>query len=321
MSGSDRGTNDHFVIGCLVFLGLAIIGYGIWGLAVLDTKESISASQRASEYRRDTEQQILEACAVAELTAMRECVTEKVQASEENQRASYDLYAQNAVARWTFWMLILGLAGTGITGVGLYYLAANLNEMKEQRALGQKAIDAANEANNVARDMGQAQVRAYLHIESATIRFSEWLMTIEPKIVNTGQSPASQIFMRGILSGRGNPEFPGIELDNGMVRVSLRGGCAPIPAGGKDDGHVSIGTDGNGSGFSAMIASSEVSNRHAQYLAHTNEQLHINLTLNYVDVFDAPQTCEFMIVTDDTPENRWANEAGTVHNLHVHQIS
>lgn len=107
-----------------------IIGYGIWGLSALHTKDAVGASHRASQYSKDTEQQILEACTVAELSAMRACVTQKIQASEENQRATYDLVAQNDVARWTLWILVLGLVGTILTVVGIHYLRANIKQRK-----------------------------------------------------------------------------------------------------------------------------------------------------------------------------------------------
>lgn len=112
-----------------------IVGFGIWEISAVNTKQAISASQRASQYAKDTDQQILEACTVAELSAMRECVTEKVKASEENQRAAKDLVAQEDVAEWTFWILFIGIIGTGVTGLGLYYLAANLEEIREQQRL------------------------------------------------------------------------------------------------------------------------------------------------------------------------------------------
>jgi hypothetical protein len=72
---------------------------------------------------------------MVDMPDLHKCIAEIVKASEENKRATYDLVAQNVTARWTFGMFVLALIGTLLTGLGLYYLQANLREVQKQIAV------------------------------------------------------------------------------------------------------------------------------------------------------------------------------------------
>ncbi len=264
MSKSNWGNETRIVVVATCVFLAAISLYAVWGMSALHTKETISASSRASQYAKDAEQQILEACMMAELSAMRECVTEKIQASEENQRAAYDLVAQNDVARWTFWVLVLGVVGTGMTGVGLYYLAANLDEMRESKVLTNKALDAANEANSISRQNAYNQIRPWIDFEAKITRveqrfrehdgnsYPDWAVYVDVTIKNIGGSPTqiniyrcesflnaeeakkrliSYIENRGHLGGLVNQYvmLPNAELTSGE-RVWMTDGPYPIPS-------------------------------------------------------------------------------------------
>jgi hypothetical protein len=211
MSDSIWRNSNRIVAAVTCAVLAAILLCAVWQISALDTKESIAASHRTSQYAKDTEQQITEACTTVELEAMRECVTKKVQASEENQRAADNLVAQNAVARWTFWMLVLGLGGTALTGAGLYYLAANLDEMREGRKLTNAALNAALESTDVARHHADAEFGpnlVFFRGENGHIRIADDEIAIFVECKNIGKSAAINVDFVSTLFADTFPDHP-----------------------------------------------------------------------------------------------------------------
>jgi hypothetical protein len=200
-SESDWGMRDQFIKCTVIFFFLAAMGWTVWEVSALNTKEASDASHRASRYAKDTEQQIIEICTVSELTTMRECVTEKVKAGEENQRAVHNLAAQNAVANWTLGMFVLGFIGTGLTGFGLYYLAANLSEMQEQRAVTESALHEAREANSLTRTDQRAWVTIDVKfLGPVTVRGDGmWSVRLVLVIKNVGKTPAHDLAINVLI--------------------------------------------------------------------------------------------------------------------------
>jgi hypothetical protein len=210
MSDSNWGARDtvFFVVAAIAVL--SIVGYGIWGVSALHTKEAIKAGQRAGQYTKDTEQQIFEACTVAELSIMRDCVTKKIQASEENQRAAKDLVAQDVTARWTFGVFWLGLGSSALSILGLYFLAANLAEIKHQRGISQQALDtmATQSQQNAAllaetkasNKIASEQHRPWIKLEFTSLRVAirkidqnQVQFEFPVRVMNVGELPAQNL--------------------------------------------------------------------------------------------------------------------------------
>ncbi len=184
-------------IAVVVFL-LGSLLHAVWNVSSLNTKEAVTAELRNLKHSADVSRDIQEGCDVASLPIMKECVFRRILNDAENQRAELDLIAQNATARWTFWMLVTSLGSTAISFAGLYFLAANLLEMRKQRTLSQQSADAAVEAVRVAHE-GLATDRAWMTFSECHVReihegsylgapvdyFGVWL-----KWSNNGRSPA-----------------------------------------------------------------------------------------------------------------------------------
>jgi hypothetical protein len=87
------------------------------------------------------------------------------------------LTAQQDTARWTMLMLAVGMLTTMIGVVGLWFIRETLHATRA-------TVDET-------RRIGEAQVRAYLSIKSATISVDKsGLPWVQMVVVNTGQSPA-----------------------------------------------------------------------------------------------------------------------------------
>jgi hypothetical protein len=128
------------------------------------------------------------------------CSYEVKKSAEQAQHEQHDLEAQRQTALWTGWML--GASGTGIllTIVGIYFLNANLEEMRSQRLISEGSLKATLSAVEHARDIGKKQMRAYIGIEYGEIRVCRAgkPATVRIRYQNTGATPAKDI--RGSFS-------------------------------------------------------------------------------------------------------------------------
>ncbi len=108
-----------------------------------------------------------------------------------------DLAAQRNMAESTGWMNVAAWAGVILTFVGLALLYRTMLYTKKAALHSQEAVTAANNsvtsANRAAdesRDIGRAQVRAYLAVDSASYTvYRDW-MSIDFQVKNYGHSPA-----------------------------------------------------------------------------------------------------------------------------------
>lgn len=105
----------------------------------------------------------------------------KIDTNEKDQR---DLEAQEWMAFATFWMLVA-------TSVGIYLLWRTLKEAGN-------TTKAAKSANDTAREIGEAQTRAYVSCVGGDFCLDSERLVVRPDIKNFGQSPAIGVFMSNI---------------------------------------------------------------------------------------------------------------------------
>lgn len=98
-----------------------------------------------------------------------------------------DLDAQAAMASAAWGMLAVSLFGSIVGVVTLIFLALTLRETRQATA--------------VAREIGEKQARAYLNIDKATMKATDFFGMIDVTVVvrNTGQSPARNLRLESTL--------------------------------------------------------------------------------------------------------------------------
>lgn len=106
--------------------------------------------------------------------------------SRDQWRAERDLEAQNSMAFWTMLAAIAAGAGVLLTGMGVLYVAWTLE-------LNRKLLEKSEEANAIARAMGEAQVRAYLTVQNVLVDFVDHLPSVRFQLSNAGNSPAFKV--------------------------------------------------------------------------------------------------------------------------------
>jgi hypothetical protein len=188
------------------------------------------------------------------------------EAYRDEWRAERDLRAQQSMAWWAIISAVTTL-------VGVLLLAATLFETwKAGRAAAQmvaearrtteasiraaqsaydgaiaaeNSVKAATEANAIAREMGQAQVRAYVTVSEAAVRLGDSAPIIRCKLLNSGNSPALRleytVSVSLVIMGSGNGQsigdgnnaetgiIVGVLAPNGVWEYDLHVGSTPIP--------------------------------------------------------------------------------------------
>ena len=171
-----------FVLG---LAGLALFLTAFWySLSKLVQYQEGHSNERAAaaQYYSDTAQHGPSSCrTVVEedgLIAWLTCLADNVSTDGSVKHAEYDLKAQQDMAVWAFGMLIATIWLTVITLLGVYFVWRTL-------------VATQNMARD-ARDIGEAQVRAYLTPTLVEVSYipTNSCLRFKCKISNHGQSPA-----------------------------------------------------------------------------------------------------------------------------------
>lgn len=171
-----RGNAAGLTLCAIVALTAAYVAWG-WGLT---SGQRAEADRTAYQRARYAEEYIDRACVGMDRAALIECIQDAINSSREDQRAEYDLNAQEEMARWAWWLLMTSVLTVFTAGIGIYYVQASLVE--------------ARTATMVNREIGEAQARAYLAIKQC----GAWLIENDGiamfvNIENLGNTPARDV--------------------------------------------------------------------------------------------------------------------------------
>ncbi len=102
-----------------------------------------------------------------------------------------DLTAQRQMARWALWMVCLTGVAILVNGVTIALLWFTFREARRTTAAAQDNGKAAWESVATTRRIGEAQTRAYIHVNNVSLKFDNNLCpAISLTAANTGNSPA-----------------------------------------------------------------------------------------------------------------------------------
>lgn len=153
------------------------------------TYQQNQANERAAaaHYQADTAQHSPDSCRAvmgeSGLFDWLTCLANNISADGGVKQAEYDLKAQQDMSAWALGMLIATVWLTVITLFGVYFVWRTLLATQ----------DMARET----REIGEAQTRAYLSIESATVIDEKGYFTkIRIVIKNTGMTPARNVLIK-----------------------------------------------------------------------------------------------------------------------------
>jgi hypothetical protein len=178
VDGRKRSTIGLIAVACVAVIGIAIAGLVIlWG----NTKQAEyerDAYQHSAEYARDTYGPEQNACVTLSAELQANCIAEARDKARNNERYEQDLVAQRTSAVWTFIMGSAAVVGMVLSTFGVYLVWTTFN--------------ATRDANKITREIGKAQVGAYMSEDRVFVTSKDGEFQFTHVWHNTGQSPALQ---------------------------------------------------------------------------------------------------------------------------------
>tara|TARA_R100001129_G_scaffold185623_1_gene174408 strand:+ start:2856 stop:3725 length:870 start_codon:yes stop_codon:yes gene_type:complete len=170
-------------------LGIVLLAFGIGNtLGVNSGRDEVSSR----EHYQNTKQDNLRACVGREGAAAIECVSEAIESAQHQSDSRQDLYAQQDMSRWAFWLLVLTVLTFAVTAIGVWFVKRTLDATLEAVEDTEHATLAMNEANEIARKTSALQLRPYMGTLGAAVIVEPHGQTIAVviDIKNFGQTPA-----------------------------------------------------------------------------------------------------------------------------------
>jgi hypothetical protein len=171
-------------IATLFCVTAAIYAYS-WGISK-QAEYEWTANENARKYANYTYGPERSACLREPIQNQPYCIAQADDKKRDYQRNEDDLIAQKSTAVWTFLMGCAAIVGVALSALGIFLVWTTFR--------------ATREGNNIAREIGEAQVRAYLSVASATYQLGKKSISARVSITNVGQSTASSVKISGRLS-------------------------------------------------------------------------------------------------------------------------
>lgn len=185
---------EAFAIGVII-CGVAVLIYATGRSVGMDVgRNEVSARQHYEE----TKGGALAACVGLKSATLRECVIEAVEAAQHESESRQDLYAQQDMSKWAFWMMIISGLTFLVTGLGIVWIRDTLIETR-------RAVSAADDAVIVTREVGENQLRPWVLFERYEWGISEdgsfngvphrhgWVFQLRWR--NYGKTPAKDMIL------------------------------------------------------------------------------------------------------------------------------
>lgn len=223
---------DWVRYGALAALILAVVASAgtLWVYRQGQTEQRQEAASYSSEI---ADQQSYDPCArLSGFVDGLNCVFREVKGSRENQRAEYDLKAQQDMAAWALALLIVSALGLMVTTVGVVYVAMTFRETRRMVEEASRSNDAAMIAARAAQESVKVAVtsqRPWVGMDNIKTKPEYPEVGREFRITatlrNAGQSPARR--------------FRAYFDDDPVAIDYLWAGIEPLPEQG--EGRVSVG--------------------------------------------------------------------------------
>jgi hypothetical protein len=146
------GAVVHGIVALIAASILAWIGLSVYSkyVAVQNDYEKWSKSTYAHQNAAAQEAALRCSRTTKGADALKACLVAEINAYQENKNTNQDLKAQRDMAWWAMWGFYLTLVSTVIGAIGLFFLWRSLKQTRE--------------AISIDREVGHAQVRAYLSV-------------------------------------------------------------------------------------------------------------------------------------------------------------
>jgi hypothetical protein len=183
-------------------LGIAALATESWGQSAAEDqpRQEESATNANNDSNAQNGQPVNITTSLKNIeAAIRDLIAEEDQiaANAQQNREKRDLEAQEGMARWAEWMFYATAATVALTLAALFAIIRTLHHTrraadytKDMLVEANRSAAAAEDAVAATRDVGEKQVRAYLHVKSVAFVISGDGFGAKLLLANAGQSPA-----------------------------------------------------------------------------------------------------------------------------------
>ncbi len=155
-------------------------------MARIQTRQIINEQYDISLHSGSTNDEIIRRCSMGSKTISWKCIADEIEARERQSQTSRGLRAQEEMAFWAKWFAIAAVAGSLAAFYSLWLLWRTWKETKRTA--------------NIQREIGEAQIRAYLNVAEARVCWRSRIpvesggsikgLQVQLRIDNTGYTPA-----------------------------------------------------------------------------------------------------------------------------------
>lgn len=177
--------NPHFAIRGLALTALFLFFSLAWLLSY-QREHSQQRQAAATEQAEAINEKRQSTCLDVAKSHSFPCTVQASAAEPSDKYTAYDLQAQQDMAEWAAAMVFLSGIGVLVTGAATIYVALTLQETR--RMARQAEI-----TNHLAREMGEAQVRAYVYVTDLTVKLKDSIPWVTYRVMNSGNSPATLV--------------------------------------------------------------------------------------------------------------------------------
>lgn len=170
MSGNGTGKHSPIVAGLLCVAALILALTTAFAIGNLGGQETERRNQRPAAYSEAAQFDARRACAGLPEVELFECIYQRVEAAQEQARGEQDLSAQQRSASSALASTIIATFTLTISALALWFVKATLDatraavrEAAEGTNAALQAAKAGHIANDIAQDVSNRQLRAYVY--------------------------------------------------------------------------------------------------------------------------------------------------------------
>jgi hypothetical protein len=274
----------HRVKVAALFGGIvAVVLLGVWGLQQQQKKSEAAKAGATYEHQKANQ--------AARAVLLRKPPAPDPNPERKEWREENDLKAQREMADWAFGMLIASSIGVIITSLGVWFVRETLIATRRMIGEAASATQAAHDAVSTTREIGEAQVRAYLSVRRARFFVEPMFLHIELDITNSGQSPARSVQVSASVTIQFDYGDRTRPLDPSSVRHHE-----------SESEIIAMSEVGAGSSASAKVVLPAT--RLGDAIAHAidTSPFQVKCRVDWLDVFDKAQFSETVLSTE-SPNN------------------
>jgi hypothetical protein len=256
---------DWVLVSATAVLIFAVCASLVWWGRVYHGEQTQQRQHTAPHAADAAQQEAREACrAKSGHVHYFSCIAEQQRTQRDEQRAQYDLEAQQDMALWAFGLFVSGILGLIATAAGVFLVWRTLFHTK-------RAADAARDAVTETRRIGESQVRAYVTVSDVQMswRRGRQFPTVSFDVGNSGNSPALEVTPSASVRFKVVDENRLLGDFNGSTGVLL--------------GTLAQGGTRN---YSIMVTSTPLSDEDIGILKSHESVVEVRINLQYKDVFE-----------------------------------